>query len=280
MDPATTRRIEVLVRSQFNVPPDIELSIGARKPSQFAGYDTLPITLSHGAKKSVIEFMISADGKTLARMETFNLLKSPNFSIDVAGRPIRGNPAAKVTLINFDDLECPYCSRMHETLFPATLDRYKDKVRFIYKDNPLEEIHPWAIRAAVDANCLAAQSGDVYWAYVDYIHSHGQEVSGEDRNQARSSATLDRIARQQAMLAKLDPVKLDGCLAKQDETQVRDSMDEAQLLGAEGAPALFVEGERIVGAVPEAQLWTVIDRALRDAGVDPPDAPQPAKAVK
>jgi protein-disulfide isomerase len=278
-DPSMTRRIEVLVRAQFNVPPDIELAIGSRTPSQFPGYDSLPVTLSHGAKKQVIDFLISTDGKTLARMETFDLLKSPNFSIDVAGRPVRGNPAAKVTVINFDDLECPYCARMHQTLFPATLDRYKDTVRFVYKDNPLVEIHPWAIHAAVDANCLGTQNGDVYWSYMDYIHSHGQEVSGPDRDQAKSAAALDRIARQHAMIAKLDLGKLDVCLAKQDETEVRASMQEAEELGADGAPALFVEGERIVGAVPEAQLWIVIDRALRAAGITPPSTIQPVAAV-
>jgi protein-disulfide isomerase len=279
-EPLMTRRIEVLVRSQFNVPPDLELAIGNRKPSQFPGFDSLPITLSHGTKKTVLDFLISTDNKTLARLDTFDLLKSPNFSIDVAGRPVRGNPAAKVTVINFDDLECPYCARMHQTLFPATLDRYKDTVRFIYKDNPLVEIHPWAIHAAVDANCLAAQDGSTYWSFMDYIHSHGQEVSGEDRDQAKSTAALDRIARQHAMLAKLDLGKLDVCMARQDETEVRASMREAETLGADGAPALFVEGERIVGAVPEAQLWLVIDRALRAAGITPPGPTPPTTAVK
>ena len=279
-----SRRIEVLVRSQFNVPGDLELSIGARKPSQFPGYDTLPITLSHGAKHTVIDFLISADGKTLVHMDTFSLVNSPFFSIDVAGRPIRGNPAAKVTVINFDDLECPYCARMHQVLFPATLNRYKDKVRFIYKDNPLAEIHPWAIHAAVDANCLGTQSNDLYWVYVDYIHTHGEEVAGgENRDQAKSIAALDRIARQQAMLAKLDAgqaANLEACIVKQDDTQVRASIAQAEALGADGAPALFVEGERIVGAVPEAQLWKVIDRALRDAGVSLPDAPQPSASIQ
>ena len=102
------------------------------------------------------------------------------------GVPSAAIPNAKVTVINFDDLECPYCARMHEELFPATLERYKDKVRFVYKDDPLTEIHPWAMHAAVDANCLAAQNGTVYWAYVDYLHSHGQEVTGPDRDLNKS----------------------------------------------------------------------------------------------
>jgi protein-disulfide isomerase len=280
-DLATNRRIEVMVRSQYSVPPDFNVTIGARKPSPIPGYDTLPVTLSRNAKQTVIDFLISTDGKTLARLEKFNLANDPLFSIDVAGRPIRGNPAAKVTVINFDDLECGFCAQMHHTLFPSTLDRYKDTVRFIYKDDPLVEIHPWAMHAAVDANCLAAQSGQAYWTYVDYVHSHGQEISGEDRNMAKSFAALDRIARQQAALGKLDAARLDACLAKQDETQVQTSMKQAESLGVEGTPAIFVEGERIGGAVPEAQLWTVIDRALRAAGVEPPTAPvQPAETGK
>lgn len=269
-DAELNRRIEVMVRSQFGVPPEVSIVLGQRTPSQIAGYDTMPITLSHGATKKVIDFLISADNQKLARLETFDLSKNPIFNIDVAGRPVRGNPTAKVTVINFDDLECPYCARMHASLFPDTMDRYKDKVRFIYKDDPLTDLHPWAMRAAVDANCLATQNGDTYWKFVDYVHSHGQEVNGQDRDLKKSFATLDRIAREEATLAKLDGAKLDACLAKQDETQVKASAKEAEGLGIEGTPALFVDGERINGAVPEDQVWLVIDRALRAAGVEPP----------
>jgi protein-disulfide isomerase len=276
-DAALNRRIEVLVRSQFGIPAEVSVSLGQRKPSQIAGYDSLPVTLSHGATKKVVDFLVSSDNTKLARLETFDLAKDPIFNIDVAGRPIRGNPNAKVTVINFDDLQCPYCARMHSSLFPQTLDRYKDKVRFIYKDDPLSEIHPWAMHAAVDANCIAAQNPDTYWNFVDYIHAHGQEVSGEDRNAQKSFATLDRIARQEATLAKLDTTKLDACLAKQDDSQVKLSAKEAESLGIEGTPALFVDGERINGALPAEQVWIVIDRALRAAGVEPPPPPAPAK---
>ncbi len=275
-DPGLNRRIEVMVRSQFNVPQDYNVTIGARQPSQIPGYDKLPVTLDLGAKHSVVDFLLSTDGKTLARLEKFDLSSNPAFSIDVSGRPIRGNPAAKVTVINFDDLECPFCARMHHTLFPATLEHYGDKVRFIYKDYPLVEIHPWAMHAAVDANCLAAESAPVYWDYVDYVHSHGEEIGD---GSSASFAALDRIARQQAMLGKLDAGRLDACLAKQDETQIRASMKEAESLGVDGTPALFIEGERIGGALPQSQVWLVIDRALRAAGVQPPLEPHPPAPV-
>lgn len=284
-DPGLNRRIEVLVRSNFGIPPQVNVALGARTPSQISGYDNLPVTLSSGSRQQVVKFLISKDNKTLARLETFDLDKNPALNIDIAGRPVRGNPNAKVTVINFDDLECPYCARMHQELFPSTLEHYKDQVRFVYKDDPLTELHPWAMHAAVDANCLAAQSGPVYWQYVDYLHSHGQEVTGPDRDLNKSYATLDRIARQEGTIGKLDSTKLDACLAKQDETQVKKEAAEADALGVDGTPALFVEGEKISGALPQEQVWAVIDRALRAAGEQPPPeefgpAPSPAPAAK
>jgi protein-disulfide isomerase len=279
-DPGLTRRVEVTVRSQLNIPPDINVALGQRTPSQFPGYDSLPIMLSRGSRTQKVDFLISKDNKTLARLDTFSLEKNPALNIDVAGRPVRGNPTAKVTVINFDDLECPYCARMHQQLFPDTLNRYKDKVRFVYKDDPLVEIHPWAMHAAVDANCLADQNGEVYWKYVDYLHSHGQEINGQDRDINKSYAALDRIAKDEGTVGKLDSAKLDGCIAKQDETKVKESRQEADALGIDGTPAVFVEGERVNGgAVPEEQLWAVIDRALRAAGEEPPPPPQEEPAA-
>lgn len=278
-DLALNRRIELQVRSEFELPNDVNVSIGARKPSQFAGYETVPVTLSHGVKTQEVDFLISDDSSKLVHFTTMDLTKTPGDSINLAGRPIRGNPSAKVTVINFDDLECPYCARMHQELFPATMAHYGDKVRFIYKDDPIAELHPWAVHASVDANCLAAQSGTVYWNYVDYIHGHGQEVTGDDRNLQKSYEALDRIARQEATMGKLDETRLDACIAKQDQAQVLASAKEAEDLGLEGTPELYVNGERVNGAVPQDQLWAAIDRALKAEGEQPPPPEAPAPAT-
>jgi protein-disulfide isomerase len=269
-DPVLARRIEVLVRGQFNVPADYNVTFGERKPGKVPGYDSLQVILSRGQHTSTVEFQISADNSKLGRFETYDLAEIPSQHIPVDHRPIRGNPAAKVTVISFDDLECPYCARMHQQLFPATLDRYGDKVKFVYKDDPLVEIHPWALRAAVDANCIADQNGNAYWGYVDYLHAHGQDVTGEDRDLTKSNATLDKIAREQGKIFTLDVAKLDLCLQKQDDHAVQASMKEAEKLGVEGTPYLFIDGEHVDGAQPKEQVWLLIDRALRAAGVEPP----------
>jgi protein-disulfide isomerase len=268
----------VLVRSQFEVPPNVDVAIGATSKSEFPGFENLPITFSSNGKQTVVNFLLSSDGNTVARLERFDISHSPADMISLQNRPLRGTPAAKVTIVNFDDLECPYCARMHEQLFPATLDRYKGLVKFFYKDYPLIEIHPWAMHAAINANCLADQSPEPYWKFVDYVHSHGSDITGPAKDVHEAEKTLDKLAREEGQRSTLDQARLDACIVKQDESVVRASMKQGDSLGVNGTPTLFINGERISGALPQPQLWTAIDRALREAGVQPP--PRVAEAVK
>lgn len=281
-NPKIDRRIEIQVRSQLSVPPDWQVSIGAHSKSDIAGFDTVPIIFSSSAdpaKKQTLNFLISKDGNTLARLSKWDISKTPEDAISTSSRPLRGNADAKVTIINFDDLECPYCARMHAQLFPDTIDRYKGLVKVVYKDFPLIEIHPWALRASIDANCLATQNPTAYWNYVDYLHTHGDDVTGPQRDPAKSAATLDKLARDEGQRSKLDAAKLDACLAKQDDTVVRTSMKEGDALGVDGTPTLFINGERLSGALPESQVWLSIDRALKAEGITPPPQSNPPAAV-
>jgi protein-disulfide isomerase len=264
------RRIEVLVRSQFEVPPNVDVTIGETSKSDFPGFDNLPITFSKNGKKTVVNFLLSTDGNTVARLERFDISHSPADVISTQNRPVRGTPDAKVTIVNFDDLECPYCARMHSQLFPSTLDHYKGLIKFYYKDYPLVEIHPWAMHAAINANCLAAQNADAYWKFVDYIHSHGEEINGGNHDAAAAQKTLDKLAHDEGQRAGLDLAALDACVAKQDDSAVRASMKLGDSLGVSGTPTLFINGERISGALPQEEVWIAIDRALRQAGVQPP----------
>jgi protein-disulfide isomerase len=271
------RRIELMVRSKFGVPPDYSIDIGERGKSGFPGYDSLPVTFSHNGKQSKpLTFLVSADGKTLARFEKFDISKSPADIVSTAGRPWRGTANAPVVVVVFDDLECPFCARMHKELFPLTADRYKGKIRIVYKDYPLVEIHPWSMHAAIDSDCLAAQSNTAYWNLVDYVQEHASEIAGPQHSIDTAKATLDQLTRAEGKREKLDEARLDACITKQDETPVRASMQEGNELGVSATPTLFINGERVEGAVPTEDFWPVIDRALAAAGVTPPAAAGPA----
>ncbi len=84
------------------------------------GYDTVTVTFSaDGAPRKQVDFLLSTDGKTLAQFSKFDISKDPKLLVSGDGRPARGGPAsAPVLIVGFDDLECPYCAKMHEQLFP------------------------------------------------------------------------------------------------------------------------------------------------------------------
>ncbi|HET9098843.1 MAG TPA: thioredoxin domain-containing protein [Acidobacteriaceae bacterium] len=268
------RQIELTIRSQFNVPPDYTVTLGDRSKSDINGFDTLPVIFSNGSQKKTTLFLISKDNNTLARLEKFDLTKAPGSAINVLGRPIRGNPKAKVTIVNFDDLECPFCARMNEVLFPGTEQHYGNLVRYIYLDFPLVQLHPWAMHAAVDVNCLAGQSAPGYWNLVDTLHEQSDEISGSrgQQNLAASVKKVDDLALAEGKRDNVDMGKLQACISKQDNSAIRASMGQGEALGVDGTPTLFINGERATGALSQSMLWTIIDRAIRDAGeVPPPD---------
>lgn len=270
------KRIISVVRSRFGVPADYTIQVGERTKSDLTGYDTVPVTFMRGDKSSNINFLISKDGKTLARLDTYDLTRSPTESVSTDGRPAVGSASAPVTIVNFDDLECPFCARMQEELFPATEARYKGLVRIVYRDYPLVDIHPWAMHAAIDSNCLGAQSEPGYWNVVGYVHAHAHDFPREDV--AAAGRALDKVTHDEGERRKVDLKQLDACVAAQDDKLVRASMKAGDALGVDGTPALFINGVRVpAGAQPTEVFWPMIDRALQDAGVTPPPPP-PASA--
>jgi protein-disulfide isomerase len=281
--PDLARKIERQVRSYYKIPPEVKVLVGVPSASpDFPNYDSVVVTIDGGGeKKQDLKFVVSKDGSSLVRTIKFDLNKDPfaetMSKIDTGGRPTRGAKASKVVVVNFDDFECPFCSRMHQTLFPEILKEYGDRVTFIYKDYPLVEIHPWATHAAVDANCLASQSSDAYWDFADYIHANQHEVSNEKTPGARLEA-LDKLTMLQGQKHNLDVVKLQSCIKAQDESAVKASMKEGEAIGVEATPTLFIGGEKVDGAVPISEVRAALDRALKNANLPVPEHPAAAPA--
>jgi protein-disulfide isomerase len=264
------QRIERQLRVSYNVPATVKVIIAAPHTSEFPNYDSVTVTFDGDGKKQNYDFLLSKDQKTLIRMTKMDLSKDPYAEnmkkIDVKGRPVRGNPNAKVVVVNYDDFQCPYCSHMHETLFPGLLKEYGDRVAFIYKDFPLSEIHPWAIHAAVDANCLASQNNDAYWDFADYIHAN-RDVVNSEKGHDNQLAALDKITLNEAGKFKLDSGKLQACVKAQNDDAVKASTKEGESLGISGTPTMFINGQMLDGARSTAEVRALFDTALQQAGV-------------
>jgi protein-disulfide isomerase len=275
LSPELARRVEVMIRSRSEVPPQYTISIGGRAKSEVPGYDQIAVTFSAEGKTSKpLVFLLSNDGKTLAQFNKFDIAQDPKTKVSAAGRPARGGAEnAPVLIVGFDDLECPFCAELHAALFPAILDRYKDQVRVVYLDFPLDQ-HPWAMRAAIDANCLGAATAPGYWNFVDYVHAHAGDLGGEEKSLAKANEALDKLAEDEGARQKLNPAELTACVKKQDDTKVKASMKVGEALGVDSTPALFINGEKVEGAVPMETIDRIIDGALTAAGQTPP-APLP-----
>ena len=190
--------------------------------------------------------------------------------ISLTGRPTRGAKNSKVVVVNFDDFECPFCARMYQELFPEVLKEYGDRITFVFKDYPLTEIHPWAMHAAVDANCLAAQNGDAYWDFSDYIHANQHEVSNEKTFAERLSA-MDRLTMLQGQKHNLDMVKLQSCIKAQDESAVKASMKEGGLDRSGGHAYAVHQRRKDRWRGASQRMRAALDRALKDANLPVPD---------
>jgi protein-disulfide isomerase len=281
LSPELARRVEVLIRSKSSITPDYEMHIGPRTKSNVPDFDEISVTFTTEGKTSKpVTFLLSTDGKTLAQFSKYDISKDPKTLVSGEGRPARGGPAnAPVLIVGFDDLECPYCARMHAQLFPALMERYKDQVHIVYRDFPLD-IHPWAMRAAIDTNCVGAQNPVGYWNLIDYIHAHAAEMGGEEKSLAKANDMLDSLAKDEGKRQKLNADALNACLAKQDDTAIKESVKLGETLGVDATPALFINGEKVEGALPVEYVYRMIDNALIASGQTPPAPPPPAAPVQ
>ncbi|MGI4758364.1 MAG: DsbA family protein [Janthinobacterium lividum] len=301
LSPEMARRIALTIRTKAQLPFNYDVKVADLKPSTQPGWDEVTVLLGEEGKPAKpMAFLLSKDGKTLAQMNTFDISKDPKTLVSDAGRPSKGgSEKAPVDIVVFDDLECPFCARMHAQMFPAVLNRYGDKVRIAYKDFPLTQIHPWATHAAVDADCLAAQSVPGYWNLVDTLHADLSTIGVDpkvtvapdkqpEKTLPVALAQLDKATLDEGKKQKVDEKKLQACVSKQDETGVKAGLAEGETLNVNGVPAIFVNGEMITGAVPIEYVYRAVDSALLAQGITPPppvpvpslDAPPPATPAR
>jgi len=264
------RRVERQVRAYSGAPPDARITQGTRTPSKFAGYDNLPVTIEFNGVKKTLDFLIAKNSSKLLYITEIDLSEDPYAKnmkqIDITGRPYRGAQTAPVTVVLYDDFECPFCSQMYVALFNEVMTRYRDRVKVVMKDFPILDAHPWAMRAAVDAHCLADQSLPAYWQFSDYVHTHQQEVMAKFREAgADGPKAIDTLAASSAEKSGVKPEPLQACFARQDQTPVELSMAEGRSLGVSATPTLFVNGQEIEGILSTEKIRMVLDHALAEA---------------
>jgi hypothetical protein len=132
-------------------------------------------------------------------------------------------------------------------------------------------MHPWAVHAAIDANCLAKESGSGYWQFADYLHANQRSIP--QQNVQASDSELDRLTLDFGKKNGADMTRLQACLKNQSNTTVKASMAEGDNLGVNATPTVFINGERLEGALDADEVRAALNRELVAAGVQPPAMP-------
>jgi protein-disulfide isomerase len=179
------------------------------------------------------------------------LIDAPRREVDIeASDPSLGRASAPVTLIEFSDFQCPFCQRVEPTL-KKVRETYGDKVRIVWKDFPLTQIHPQAFKAGEAAHCAGDQGK--YWEYHDRLFANQQQLQPEDLKMHAAAVGLDATA-------------FGACLdsSKYGE-RVRNGVAAGTRLGVNSTPTIYINGRMLSGAQPYETFVSVIDEELSRA---------------
>jgi protein-disulfide isomerase len=189
----------------------------------------------------------------------------------------RGPVDAAITIVEFSDYQCPYCQRYVDETYHQIIENYVETgfVRYVFKDFPLEQLHPQAKEAAEAARCAGEQGS--YWTMHDQLFASQETWAG----QADPTSVFVDLGRDLG----LDASALEACLDSGRHTEaVTANLAEGRALGVTGTPTFFINGLPLVGAYPYEDFQLALGLAdagrLSDAFVRPPTpTPVPARDI-
>lgn len=235
------KSIEAYLRHLYAFGSETKLTLGPFKETPIPSLLETTIELIQGDNKESAKIFVSRDGKYMFRGELSDLAKDPlaeaRAKIQTKDAPILGDPKASVTLVEYSDFECPVCRNLHDVL-RGLLPNYR-QVRLIFKDFPIEQLHPWARTAALAGRCAYQRDPKAFWKMYDLIYDGQDLISAEN-----AWAKMNDFAEQSG----LDAGAFKSCLASSEAAAAVDaSRANGQELEVTSTPTIFINGRRIVG---------------------------------
>lgn len=253
----TNEQIATYIRKAFNVPANVTITIKENAESKSVP-GTYPIMVQfRGERVNQDQEAWITKSNVLIVGRTFDMSVDPykkNLEkISMNNVPVTGSPDAKVTIVEYSDFQCPYCSTAYVTV-KDLLKVYDGKVKVAYKHLPLTNIHDWAQDAAVASVCVHQQSPEAFWKLSDFLFTNQKSITKE---------TFASKLQQFSTDSKLNYETIQKCIADPATKQkVSSDSAEANGLGLNSTPSFVVNGRTVVGALPEDQFKQIIDEAL------------------
>jgi protein-disulfide isomerase len=203
---------------------------------------------------------MSADGRYAIFSPVEDVTVDPSKAvmekINLKGVPSKGPATAKVTIVEWSDFQCPFCSRAYNTVENQVLKEYGDKVKFYFKHYPLP-FHPWAEAGAVAAECAKQQKTDAFWTVYKGLFEQQSQITADN--------VKEKVT---GMLANsgVDMTKFNDCFDnKKTLPDVKAQMAEGSSVGISGTPGFIINGRLVSGAQPFENFKNIIDDELASA---------------
>jgi len=238
------KTVEAYLRNLYAFGSDTTVKVSAPKDIGVEGILEVDVEVKIGENQQTGKVYVSKDGKYMFRGELSDLSKDPmaeaRAQLQTNDAPSMGDPNAPITLVEFSDFECPVCRSLHDAL-RGLLPNYP-QVRVIFKDYPLEQIHPWARTAALAGRCAYKENPAAFWKIYDLIYDNQQIISAEN-----AWGKMTDFAGQSGL--NVDEFK--ACMASPEAGAAVDaSRANGVQLEVGSTPTIFVNGRRLVGADP------------------------------
>jgi protein-disulfide isomerase len=239
--------------------PGVTFEVTTLEDAEFPGWQKGNLQAKLGDQKQDVFFYITNDGKWLFRGEALDITVDPRDAImqriSFDKEPSRGPADAKVTIVEWSDFECPFCGRAHDIVEKEVLPGYEGKVRFVFKQLPLTQIHPWAEPAAIATECAFQQGNDQFWKLYTALFTHQKDI-----NKDNVWAKVEEYAKE---AGDIDVAKLKSCYdARETLAAVEKDVKEAAEIGITSTPAFIINGRRVNGAQSAEAFKQIIDQEL------------------
>lgn len=236
------QKVEAFLRYYFALGPEVELTVGTPTELGTSGLLEVPIAVKSKEGSDNLKMYLTKDGRYLLRGDISDLTTDPlaeNIAkIQTANAPVLGDPNAPITLVLYSDFECPGCRSFHDAI-RGLLPNYP-QVKLIFKDFPIDAIHPWARTAALAGRCAYQQNPKAFWKIYDLLYDNQDLISAA----SVWDKMLDLAAR-----AGLNIDTFKSCMVSpQAAADIDASLANGQLLEVRVTPTAFINGRRISGA--------------------------------
>ena len=239
------RSAEKYIRNLFTWGPDYKLKLGPLAQSPSSDFYSLPIEVTYKEQSENATFYLSKNGKIFIRGDMLDTSSDPfaanRAKLHIEGNPSTGSASARVTIVEFSDFECPHCREVHKAL--QTVQAHYPQLRLVFKDFPLNEIHPWSETAAIAARCAFMQSPPSFWKMQDLIFDNQDVIS--------ASNVYDQVVTYARQL-NLDTAALQTCMSSPEPKKaVQANHADGVALEVNSTPILFINGRRLAGGDAE-----------------------------